>query len=198
MREAGLADADLADASGLLTDQLGGTNLGGARLPSTLAGFEGLANVAEVSKSSQNLFTTIILICGYTWLTIASTTDVQLLNNDAPASSRMPILGIDIPLVRFYMAAPLLLLCLYLYFQLGLQRLWEELADLPAVFPDGRTLDKKAYPWLLNALVRSHLPRLRASRTRLSRWQSRFSMVLAWGLVPLTIALTGRRLPSLP
>src|SRR5437764_1496161 len=127
---------------------------------------------------------------GPAWLTVASTTDAQLLNQAAPPSSRLPILGVDIPLVLFYTVAPVLLLSLYVYFQLGLQRLWEELADLPAIFPDGRTLDKKAYPWLLNVLVRAHLPRLRASRTRLTRWQGRFSMVLAWGLSPMSIALS--------
>ncbi|MEO6811795.1 MAG: pentapeptide repeat-containing protein, partial [Isosphaeraceae bacterium] len=148
-RDASFADADLSGCRGLLIGQLGGANLGGAILPPELK-FEGLANVAEVSKGTQNLFTSVLLVCAYTWLTIASTIDAQLLNNAAPVASRLPILGTDIPLIRFYAVAPLLLLCMYIYFHMGLQRLWEELADLPAVFPDGRPLDKKAYPWLLN------------------------------------------------
>jgi uncharacterized protein YjbI with pentapeptide repeats len=189
LRDADLQDADLSGAKGLLGSQLGGANLAGARLPANLLNFEGLALVAEVSKNTQNLFTSIVLVCAYTWLTVASTTDAQLLNNAAPPSSRLPILGIDIPLVRFYAAVPLLLLCLYVYFHLGLQRLWEELADLPAVFPDGRPLDKKAYPWLLNVLIRAHAPRLADHRSHLSRWQARISVLLAWGLVPLTILI---------
>src|SRR5207302_7749231 len=130
-------------------------------------------NVADASRSTQSLLTSILLACAYAWLTVASTTDAQLLNNAAPPSSRLPILGTDIPLVRFYAVAPLLLLCLYVYFHLGLQRLWEELADLPAVFPDGRPLDKKAYPWLMNVLVRAHAARLKENRSHLSRWQGR-------------------------
>lgn len=193
LRDSILTDADLSDTRGLLPGQLGGANAAGAKLPEEIAKFDGLANVAEASKATQSLFTTIALVCAYTWLTIASTTDAQLLNNAAPPSSRMPILGIDIPLVRFYMVAPLLLLCLYIYFQLGLQRLWEELSELPAVFPDGRALDKKAYPWLLNVLVRSHLPRLKEGRTHLSRWQGRISILLAWGLVPATIVMAWAR-----
>lgn len=193
LRDAILTDADLTDATGLLPGQFGGANVTGAKLPEAIAKFDGLANVAEASKATQSLFTSIILVCAYTWLTIASTTDAQLLNNAAPPSSRMPILGIDIPLVRFYMVAPLLLLCLYIYFQLGLQRLWEELAELPAVFPDGRALDKKAYPWLLNVLVRSHLPRLREGRSHLSKWQGRISVLLAWGLVPATLMMAWAR-----
>jgi uncharacterized protein YjbI with pentapeptide repeats len=193
LRDATLADADLSETRGLLPGQLGGAQLAGAKLPAEILKFEGLANVAEASKSTQSLFTTIVLVCAYTWLTIASTADAQLLNNAAPPSSRLPILGIDIPLIRFYMVAPLLLLSLYVYFQLGLQRLWEELSELPAVFPDGRALDKKAYPWLLNVLVRAHLPRLKEGRSHLARWQARISVMLAWGLVPATILFAWAR-----
>lgn len=196
-RDAGLAGADLSDSLGLLGGQLGGADLAGAKLPPSASGFEGLANVAEASKTAQNLFATILLVCSYTWLTIASTTDSQLLNNAAPPSSRLPILGTDIPLVRFYLVAPLFLMCLYVYFHLCLQRLWEELAELPAVFPDGRPLDKKAYPWLMNVIVRAHLARLRHDRSPLTRWQAGMSILLAWGMVPMTLAiLWGRYLRS--
>src|SRR5262249_24863975 len=76
-----------------------------------------------------------------------------------------------------------------------LQRLWEELGELPALFPDGRPLDKKAYPWLLNILVRTHAPRLRSMRSTLTSCQAAISVLLAWGLVPLTIVvLWGRYL----
>lgn len=185
--DAGLASADLTDSVGLLGAQLCGTDLAGAKIPETAGKWESLANIAEASKMTQSLFATVLLVCSYIWLTVASTTDSQLLNNAAPPASRLPILGTDIPLVRFYLVAPLLLLCLYVYFHLCLQRLWEELAELPAVFPDGRPLDKKAYPWLMNVLIRAHLPHLRAHRSNLARWQSRMSIVLGWGLVPITI-----------
>lgn len=191
--DASLASADLTDATGLLSGQLSGAVLSGAKLPSYFGNFESLNNVTEASKTTQSLFASILLVCSYTWLTIASTTDPQLLNNAAPPASRLPILGTDIPLVRFYLVAPLLLLALYVYFHLCLQRLWEELAELPAVFPDGRPLDKKAYPWLMNVVVRAHLPRLRANRSNLSRWQARMSIVLAWGLVPLTMLILWAR-----
>lgn len=191
--DATLAAADLTDATNLLGGQLSGSNLAGAKLPESLGNFEAMGNVTEASKTTQNLFASILLVCSYTWLTIASTTDPQLLNNAAPPASRLPILGTDIPLVRFYTVAPLLLLCLYIYFHLCLQRLWEELADLPAVFPDGRPLDKKAYPWLMNVVVRAHLPRLSGTRSNLSRWQARMSILLGWGLVPMTILILWSR-----
>lgn len=193
LRDTNLTDADLTDARNLLPVQFGGALLSGAKLPGAIAFNEGLGNVAEASKTTQNLFTSILFVCAYAWLTVASTSDPQLLNNAAPASSRLPILGTDIPLPRFFAVAPLLLLCMYIYQHLGLQRLWEELSELPAAFPDGRQLDKKSYPWLLNALVRAHTPRLRDHRSHLSRWQARISVLLAWGLVPGTVFLMWAR-----
>jgi uncharacterized protein YjbI with pentapeptide repeats len=193
LRDANLSDSDLSDASGLIASQLAGANLFGAKMPSTLGNFDSLSSVAEASKSSQNLFASMLFVCAYTWLTIAGTTDGQILNNAAPPSSKLPILGIDIPLVRFYLVAPLLLCSLYVYFQLGLQRLWEELSELPAIFPDGRSLDKKAYPWLLNVLVRAYLPRLQDGRSYLARWQARISTMLAWGIVPATLVFAWAR-----
>ena len=189
LRETDLGGADLTGAQGLLSSQLGGAVLIDTKLPEDVAKFEGLASASEASRSAQGLFTTIILACAYAWLTIASTTDAQLLNNAAPPSARLPILGIDIPLVRFYVAAPILLLCLYIYFHLGLQRLWEELTDLPAIFPDGRPLDKRAAPWLMNSLVCSHFIRLRVKRPQMTRWQALISTVLAWSVVPATLGL---------
>ncbi|WZO99903.1 pentapeptide repeat-containing protein [Isosphaeraceae bacterium EP7] len=187
LRDAQLQNADLSDVRGLLSSQVGGANLSGALLPESVLKFENLAGAAESSRGAQGLFTSILLACAYTWITLGSTTDTQLVNKAALASSKLPILGIDIPLVRFYMAAPILLLCLYVYFHLGLQRLWEDLSELPAVFPDGRSLDKKAPPWLLNSLVRPNFIRLRDDRPQLSRWQAFISVALAWGLVPITL-----------
>jgi hypothetical protein len=74
-----------------------------------------------------------------------------------------------------------------------MQRLWEALADLPAVFPDGRPLDKTADPWLLNGLVRAHFFRLRRERPPLSRMQQLLSGILAWCVVPITLLVFWRR-----
>ena len=194
---ADLQDADLGGSLGLLGGQLGGTNVAGAKLPDAILKFEGLANATEASKNAQSVLFTMIGICAYTWLTIASTKDSQIINNASPASSRLPILGIDIPLFRFYQMVPPLLLCLFCYFQLSLQRLWEELATLPAIFPDGHPLDRKSYPSLLNGLVRVYVDRLRNRRSSIALWQARLSLLLGWGLVPLTLLwLWGRYLSA--
>jgi len=151
LREADLQNADLTGVTGLLAGQLAGANVSGAKLPEDIAKFEGLSHVEETSRNARKIFFAMLLGCVYSWLTIATTTDTRLLTNSA--SSPLPIIQTQLPIAGFYWAAPVILIALYIYFHLYLQRLWESLSDLPAVFPDGRSLDKRAYPWLLTGLV---------------------------------------------
>jgi uncharacterized protein YjbI with pentapeptide repeats len=187
LHKANLENADLSRAVGLLPTQIAGANLAGARLPEKFDDFDGLRAVEEEAKNARTLFFTTLLSCVYGWLTIAGTSDVLLLTNSA--SSPLPIIGASIPIVSFYVVGPLILLLLYVYLQLHLQRLWERLAELPALFPDGRSLGTCAYPWLLTGLVYSYSPYLKERRPPLSRLQSAVSIGIAWWLVPLTIAM---------
>ncbi len=189
LREANLQGADLSGALGALrTEQLAGANLTGATLPEPLKKlYDGLENVKGISESARKIFLAVLAACLYCWLTIATTTDVNLITNRA--SSPLPIIQTPIPIVGFYVVAPLLVLCIYFYFHLYLQKLWEELGSLPAVFPDGRPLHTKVDPWLLNDLVRAHLPKLNINRPFLSYLQLWISVLLAWWVVPTTMLL---------
>ena len=187
LREANFQDADLTDATGLLAKQFAGANVSGAKLPEEIAKFDGLAHVEELSKNSKKLFISMLLGCVYAWLTIATTTDLRLLTNST--SSPLPIIGTEIPIVGFYFAAPLLLLSIYVWLHLYLQNLWKGLSELPAIFPDGKTLDEKAYPWLLNGFVQSHVKLLKDRRPPLSQIQVGLSIFLTWWLVPLTMLI---------
>jgi len=187
LRDADFQDADLLGAKGLQAGQLGGTNLSGTQLPHYLGEFAGLTQVEELSKSAKKLFISILLGCAYCWLTIFSTNDAQLLTNST--STPLPIIQAPIPIAGFYGVAPFVLLSLFIYFHLYLQRLWRELAGLPAVFPDGKPLDEKAHPWLLNSLLCAHVPRLKINRPPLSRLEVGLSILLGWWLVPFTATL---------
>jgi uncharacterized protein YjbI with pentapeptide repeats len=196
LREANLQGVDLSVAQrGLQTEQLAGADLTGATLPPELTKlYDSLANVNNISESARKLFLAVLGACLYSWLTIATTTDVNLITNRA--SSPLPIIQTSIPIAGFYWVAPLLLLCAYFYFHFYLQKLWEELGSLPAIFPDGRPLHTKIDPWLLNDLVRSHLPKLNVDRPFLSYFQLWISVLLAWWVVPITMFLFwGRYLP---
>jgi uncharacterized protein YjbI with pentapeptide repeats len=187
LREADLRGANLSNVQGgLRPEQLAGADLTGAKLPGPIDKlFEDLKAVGDISESARKLFVAMLAACLYSWLTIATTTDVNLITNRA--SSPLPIIQTSIPIVGFYVVAPLLVLCVYFYFHFYLQKLWEELGSLPAIFPDGRPLHARSDPWLLNDLVRSHLAKLKPDRPLMSYFQQLISIVLAWGLVPFTL-----------
>ena len=167
----------------------------GAKLPEQLKTlYDKLENVKGISESARKIFLAVLAGCLYCWLTIATTTDVNLITNRA--SSPLPIIQTPIPIVGFYVVAPLLVLCVYFYFHFYLQKLWEELGSLPAVFPDGRPLHTKVDPWLLNDLVRAHLPKLNVNRPFLSYFQLWISVLLAWWVVPVTMFLFWVTLPE--
>ena len=175
----------IGNATGYSDAMFAGADLTGVTLPSEIAAFVGLDHVAEISKHARNIFLAVIGGCVFSWLTIATTTDVALLTNSG--SSPLPIIQTKVPIAGFFWFAPVILLALYCYLHFYLQRLWTGLSELPAVFHDGRTLGKRAYPWLLTCLVDAHFPRLREKRPPFSRLQVFFSILSAWFLVPLTI-----------
>jgi uncharacterized protein YjbI with pentapeptide repeats len=186
LRDASLQDADLRD-TGLSAKLLGATNLLNIKPPEHIKDFkDGLKNIEEASKNARHLFISMLLGCLYLLLSIGATRDIDLLIDTA--SSPLPFIQTTISIKGFYFFAPLLLLGFYIYFHIYLQRLWEGLATLPAIFQDGKRLDEKAYPWLLNGLVFSHFEFLKKERPHLSRLQNAFSVLLAWGAVPLTLA----------
>jgi hypothetical protein len=106
LRETNLQGVDLSVAKrGLQTEQLAGADLTGATLPPELAKlYDSLENVNNISESARKLFLAVLAACLYSWLTIATTTDVNLITNRA--SSPLPIIQTSIPIVGFYWVAP--------------------------------------------------------------------------------------------
>jgi len=185
--DAVLHDVDFQGARSLRVEQFAGADLTGSSLPSYLKYSEGVAHATAIALQAKRLLLAILVTCVYSWLTIGTTTDANLLTNSS--SSPLPIIGAQLPVVAFYIVAPILILCLYVYFHLHVQRLWEELGKLPAIFPDGRTLDRMVHPWLLIGLVNSYIPLLRDGRPALSKVQTLVSLTLGWWTVPITVML---------
>jgi uncharacterized protein YjbI with pentapeptide repeats len=186
-RGADLQGADLTGVTGLGSQQVSGANLSGAKLSETSAIFDGLDQVRELSKNAGTAFVFLLFACLYSWVTIATTTDATLLTNFV--SSPLPVIQAAIPLYLFYLVAPLILFALYLYLHLQLHDLWQEVADLPSIFPDGRLISQKIYPWQIAALVRSFPSVHHKGRSFADFLEAAISRVLTWWLAPLTLAL---------
>ncbi|MGO9571155.1 MAG: pentapeptide repeat-containing protein [Desulfomonilaceae bacterium] len=180
-----LRGVDLRPASGLIQSQLAGTDLSDAKLPKEMPEFESLHQIAEISKQIQTVFLALIGSCVFSWLTITMTTDVALLVG-GPAVA-LPVWNMKVPYVLFFWVTPVVLLCLYVYLHYFLQNLWSVIATLPAVFPDGGTLDKRAYPGLFVSVARWHVPIIREHRTPFPWIQYQVAVLSAWILVPATL-----------
>ena len=186
LRRAKLARCKLAGA------RFAGADLTGAELPDWLSKqFDDLKIVKDISSNAQKVFIATLAACLYCWLTIATTTDLNLISNRATSS--LPIIQTSVPIVGFFFIGPLLLMAAYVYLHFYLQKLWDEVGGLPAVFPDGTPLHRKTDPWLLTDLVLVHSRRLKGRSSFLVNLQIWVSVFLTWWVVPLTLMLFWNR-----
>jgi len=184
LRGANLMGANLYAAEGLWFGRLGGTNLFDAVLPESISAVDSSKAIGDATKVARwfYFFTAgmSLLCCAL----IALTTDVRLLLN----ASAVPFvrLGNVLPITGLYLGGPMVLLALSLRFHFLLLRLWGSMAALPAVFPDGQTLEKDG-PWYLMGLVRRHFRWQGESRSAMTAFETVLSTVLAYWIVPATL-----------
>ena len=186
LRGANLMGANLYGAEGLWFGRLGGTNLFDAVLPESISAVDTSKAISDATKIARWFYFLTVgasLLC---CLLIACTTDVRLLLN----TSALPFmrLGNVLPMTGLYLGGPLVLLALSLRFHFLLLRLWGSMAALPAVFPDGQTLEKDG-PWYLMGLVRRHFRWQGESRSAMIAFETVLSTVLAYWIVPATLFL---------
>src|SRR5438876_7981984 len=184
LRGANLMGANVYGAEGLWFGRLGGTNLFDSVLPESISAVDSSKAIADATKVARWFYfltTGVSFVC---CLLIAFTTDVRLLLN----ASALPIprLGNVLPMTGLYLGGPLVLLALSLRFHFLLLRLWGSMAALPAVFPDGQTLEKDG-PWYLMGLVRRHFRWQGESRSAMTAFETVLSTVLAYWIVPVTL-----------
>ena len=174
-----LAHADFTGASGLLGGQFARADLRGSRMPSSVR-FGAFETANEMAEGTGKLFLTVLLICAYSWLTINSTVDRQLLTDTAV--SKLPILNADIPIVNFYALVPIALVGLAVIALLQAQRLWSAIAAAPESLPDGTAMADRASVWLLGPWAAERLvpPHQAGALARLQAW---LAIIVGWWLV---------------
>src|SRR5437868_6341479 len=184
LRGANLMGANLYGAEGLWLGRLGGRNLFDAVLPESISAVNSSKAINDATKVARWFYFLTVgasLLC---CLLIAFTTDVRLLLNSSAIP--FPKLGNVLPTTGLYLGGPIVLLILSLRFHFLLLRLWGSMAALPAVFPDGQTLEKDG-PWYLMGLVRRHFRWQGESRSTMIAFETVLSTVLAYWVVPATL-----------
>jgi len=197
LRDANLSHAEFCDpdgdatndlmtsAEGLTVESFAGADLTGATLPESLEKLPQVDLLADASKEGSKLLFINVLAAMFCLLSAAIVNDLAVLTNSA-VTSALPGLGLTLPISPFIFTAPFFLLGLHLYFLLTLQHYEEIITSLPAVFPDGITLERKVYPWLFSSLATSFRDSFRGWRF-LTYFDSIAAVFLAHLLIPLTI-----------
>ena len=185
--EVNIHSCDFRDVTGLLPRQLAGTDLTDTKLPLDVASFNGIKRLEELASHAKPLFSSMIFGCVYVWLTIATTTDLNLVINST--TTPLPIIQTLFPIAGFYWAAPPILAAIYVWFHLYLQEMWEELAGMPAVFQNGNSIGETVYPWLLTSFGGWRAGRKYKVYPALFRVTTILIVFLAWWIVPFTLIL---------
>src|SRR5213082_1665573 len=184
LRGANLMGANVYGADGLWFGRLGGTNLFDAVLPESISAMDSSKAIGDATKVARWFYFLTVGLSLLCCLLIIYTTDVRLLLNSSALP--FPKLGNLLPMTGLYLGGPIVLMVLSLRFHFLLLRLWGSMAALPAVFPDGQTLEKDG-PWYLMGLVRRHFRWQGESRAAMTAFESVLSTVLAYWIVPATL-----------
>lgn len=133
------------------------------------------ANIAEASKQARSIFLIYLLFVAYCFLALAGLSDVDLFSEP---SMRLPIIGVDIGLLSFFYAGPLLAVGFFVYFNLYLHRLSRLLDEL-----EGVELSRKrkiTYPWMITIA--------RQPDEGVIGWLQQLMVhILLWWLLPLLL-----------
>lgn len=186
LEAANLESASLETAMGLVPRQLAGANLHEATLPAALE-FEALPEFKRTARQVHRYFVALLSMCALSALLVWMTKDFQLLTNSAVLFFlHSSAAAAALPTVQFYLIAPMALSIVYLVLQFHLQHLWDLALELPAVFPDGRTLGENE-PRIVLGLLRAHFRWMNADAPSTRFVEKGLSLLLAYWIVPLTL-----------
>lgn len=122
-----------------------GTDLLGAKLPENLGDFDRpLKLTEEAAKNARTLFVTLIPLCFYIFLLYYFNQSEHL---------KLPFVDIQLDPDGFLLGGIIAITGVYVTLHIYLAKMFDQLAYLPACFPDGAPLADRIYPWLLSTVA---------------------------------------------
>jgi uncharacterized protein YjbI with pentapeptide repeats len=146
---------------------------------------EGLKRVQDIIKNARATWFALLGALVFASITLASVKDVSFFVNTV--ETKLPLVGISVPVTSFFWAGSLLIAAIYAYFHLYLELLWQALGDFQARDKDKVRLADRIEPWIVadaalrvRDWLREEKEETGASRPRAMTWISGF---VAFGLV---------------
>ena len=138
--------ADLRNTTGLSSDCLAGSDLSGASLPELLGWSGELELLTSKTSLAQSLFLSMLAATIYIILAVIDTNDLALITNSTTLA--LPILNISVPVIPFYVVAPVVLCVVFIYFCFLQRETIDLLRRMPLAMPDGSMPATKAFSWV--------------------------------------------------
>lgn len=166
----------------------GSSDLSGKEVPDFISErFNSTINlIGDVSKNMQNICLFLIAISMYIVFALSHIEDQHMFIKQS--QMELPILNIKMSCIFFLLPAQLLILCVFLFFQIYRKQIISLINGLPAIFPDGEKISNKLHPWIL--LMRL-IPETQIKSNPISSAKLTFAFpfCLSWVLVPFISAM---------
>jgi uncharacterized protein YjbI with pentapeptide repeats len=180
-----LSGADLSGTKGLTPEQLAGANLSAAKLPETLD-FPACDVAVQIASRAEKVLYLLLATCASIIFFLATIDPRQLYIGTSTVV--IPTLQLPVSLKAFFSIAPIVLIALYTSLCFTVRKLAITLSDLPARFPNGRTLDEYFVAFTPNVAVLAcdlwhHLRPQREEIRRERNWV----VFLVWWATPATL-----------
>ena len=108
---------------------------------------DGIKRVQDIIRNARATWFALLGALVFASVTLASVKDISFFVNTV--ETKLPIVGISVPVVSFFWAGSLLIAALYAYFHLYLELLWQALGDFPARDKKGALLADRIEPWIV-------------------------------------------------
>jgi uncharacterized protein YjbI with pentapeptide repeats len=121
---------------------------------------DGIKRVQDIIRNARATWFALLGALVFAAITLASVKDVSFFVNTV--ETKLPLVGISVPVVSFFWAGSLLIAALYAYFHLYLELLWQALGDAPARVKE-RPLADRIEPWIVSDTALRLRDRLRGA-----------------------------------
>lgn len=153
------------------------------------------ARLKQIEKIAQNARSTWFGLLGllvFVGITLMGHKDADFFAYGA--STKLPIVGIQVPTTYFFLAAPILTSAVYCYLHVFLFSLWEALGNVEQE-KLGRPppLSERVYPMIFTVAALWYRNQIRQDGSMgprlLGRWTLMIALLLGWALGPLVLGL---------
>ncbi|MDN5871234.1 MAG: hypothetical protein L0H73_11020 [Nitrococcus sp.] len=103
-------------------------------------------HIREISQTARGTWFALLALLAFVGVTMMAHTDASFFA--AGVATKLPMVGLEVPTLSFFIATPLMIAALYVHLHLFLVSLWNALADAPEQIGSDRLFDR-VYPGLI-------------------------------------------------